>query len=174
MASTHIFSAYDDDLKFLTRRISEMGGLAEQMVGDSVRALVNGDVGTGPEGHLRRYHSRSCRTRSRRQGDHDDRHAASRWRPTCAKSWARSASPPISSASAISARTLPSASSPCQGTGVPAPARPRHRASVRTGARPAQGSARRLYHALAPTRPSPSASATRKSTRCTPRCSARC
>jgi phosphate transport system protein len=45
MASTHIFSAYDDDLKFLSRRISEMGGLAEQMVSDSVRALVNGDVG---------------------------------------------------------------------------------------------------------------------------------
>ncbi|TCU17972.1 phosphate signaling complex protein PhoU [Rhizobium sullae] len=44
MASTHIFSAYDDDLKFLTRRISEMGGLAEQMVSDAVRALVNGDT----------------------------------------------------------------------------------------------------------------------------------
>ncbi|MDM9626262.1 phosphate signaling complex protein PhoU [Rhizobium sp. S152] len=44
MASTHIYSAYDDDLKFLTRRISEMGGLAEQMVSDAVRALVNGDT----------------------------------------------------------------------------------------------------------------------------------
>jgi len=44
MASTHIFSAYDDDLKFLSRRISEMGGLAEQMVAESVRALVNGDT----------------------------------------------------------------------------------------------------------------------------------
>jgi phosphate transport system protein len=43
MASTHIFSAYDEDLKFLSRRISEMGGLAEQMVSDAVRALVNGD-----------------------------------------------------------------------------------------------------------------------------------
>jgi len=45
MVSTHIHSAYDEDLKFLSRRISEMGGLAEQMVGESVRALVNGDVG---------------------------------------------------------------------------------------------------------------------------------
>jgi phosphate transport system protein len=44
MASTHIYSAYDDDLKFLSRRISEMGGLAEQMVSDAVRALVNGDT----------------------------------------------------------------------------------------------------------------------------------
>ena len=45
MVSTHIFSAYDEDLKFLSRRISEMGGLAEQMVADSVRALVHGDAG---------------------------------------------------------------------------------------------------------------------------------
>lgn len=44
MASTHIFSAYDDDLKFLSRRISEMGGLAEQMGADAIRALVNGDT----------------------------------------------------------------------------------------------------------------------------------
>ncbi len=44
MASTHIFSAYDDDLKFLSRRILEMGGLAEQMVSDAVRALVNSDA----------------------------------------------------------------------------------------------------------------------------------
>lgn len=26
MVSTHILSAYDEDLKFLTRRIAEMGG----------------------------------------------------------------------------------------------------------------------------------------------------
>ena len=44
MVSTHILSAYDEDLKFLTRRIAEMGGLAEQMVSDSVRALVNSDT----------------------------------------------------------------------------------------------------------------------------------
>ncbi|ACM25387.1 phosphate signaling complex protein PhoU [Agrobacterium sp. SHOUNA12C] len=44
MVSTHILSAYDEDLKFLTRRIAEMGGLAEQMVSDSVRALVHGDA----------------------------------------------------------------------------------------------------------------------------------
>ncbi|MBB3287525.1 MULTISPECIES: phosphate signaling complex protein PhoU [Rhizobium] len=44
MVSTHILSAYDEDLKFLTRRIAEMGGLAEQMVSDSVRALVQSDA----------------------------------------------------------------------------------------------------------------------------------
>ena len=43
MVSTHILSAYDEELKYLNRRISEMGGLAEQMCGDAVRALVNSD-----------------------------------------------------------------------------------------------------------------------------------
>ncbi|MCX8995879.1 phosphate signaling complex protein PhoU [Rhizobiaceae bacterium BDR2-2] len=44
MAPSHIVSVFDDELKYLTRRISEMGGLAEQMVGESVRALINSDV----------------------------------------------------------------------------------------------------------------------------------
>ncbi|WEZ83396.1 phosphate signaling complex protein PhoU [Rhizobium sp. 32-5/1] len=44
MSSTHIISVYDEELKYLTRRISEMGGIAEQMVADSVRALVNTDL----------------------------------------------------------------------------------------------------------------------------------
>lgn len=44
MASTHIYSAFDEELKFLMRRISEMGGLAEQMVAESVRSLVNSDA----------------------------------------------------------------------------------------------------------------------------------
>ena len=42
--STHIASVYDEDLKYLTRRLSEMGGLAEQMCSDAVRALVNSDA----------------------------------------------------------------------------------------------------------------------------------
>ncbi|MCA1409488.1 phosphate transport system regulatory protein PhoU, partial [Ensifer sp. IC3342] len=44
MSSTHIMSAFDDELKYLTRRVSEMGGIAEQMVADSVRALVTSDL----------------------------------------------------------------------------------------------------------------------------------
>ncbi len=44
MASSHIYSAFDEELKFLMRRISEMGGLAEQMVAESVRSLVNSDA----------------------------------------------------------------------------------------------------------------------------------
>ena len=44
MSSTHIVSIYDEELKYLSRRISEMGGTAEEMVADSVRALVTMDV----------------------------------------------------------------------------------------------------------------------------------
>lgn len=44
MASTHIYSAFDEELKYLARRISEMGGLAEQMVSEAVQALVNSDT----------------------------------------------------------------------------------------------------------------------------------
>ncbi|MCO6187218.1 phosphate signaling complex protein PhoU [Rhizobium sp. L1K21] len=44
MTNSHITSAYDEELKYLTRRISEMGGLAEQMAADAVRALVTGDA----------------------------------------------------------------------------------------------------------------------------------
>lgn len=44
MSSTHILSAFDDELKYLIRRITEMGGLAEQMVAESVRSLVNSDA----------------------------------------------------------------------------------------------------------------------------------
>ncbi|ACM35341.1 MULTISPECIES: phosphate signaling complex protein PhoU [Rhizobium/Agrobacterium group] len=42
--TAHIYTAFDEELKYLMRRISEMGGLAEQMVGESVRALVNSDA----------------------------------------------------------------------------------------------------------------------------------
>ncbi|MBA3042515.1 MAG: phosphate signaling complex protein PhoU [Alphaproteobacteria bacterium] len=44
MSASHIYTAYDEELKYLMRRITEMGGLAEQMVADSVRALVNSDA----------------------------------------------------------------------------------------------------------------------------------
>ena len=44
MAPSHILTAFDDELKYLQRRISEMGGLAEEMVSESVTALVNTDT----------------------------------------------------------------------------------------------------------------------------------
>ena len=44
MTNSHIFSVYDEELKYLARRIAEMGGLAEQMLADSVRALVSSDA----------------------------------------------------------------------------------------------------------------------------------
>jgi phosphate transport system protein len=44
MTNSHIFSVYDEELKYLARRIAEMGGLAEQMLADAVRALVSSDA----------------------------------------------------------------------------------------------------------------------------------
>jgi phosphate transport system protein len=43
MQASHIVRSYDDDLKFLANRIAAMGGHAERMVDDSIRALVNMD-----------------------------------------------------------------------------------------------------------------------------------
>jgi phosphate transport system protein len=43
MGTSHIYTVFDEELKFLTRRIAEMGGIAEQMVSDAVKALVNSD-----------------------------------------------------------------------------------------------------------------------------------
>lgn len=44
MTQSHIMTAYDEELRFLSRRIAEMGGMAEQMAADAVRALVNADT----------------------------------------------------------------------------------------------------------------------------------
>jgi len=43
MQSVHIVSAYDEELKFLAKRIAAMGGHAERMVEQAVAALVNAD-----------------------------------------------------------------------------------------------------------------------------------
>lgn len=44
MVTSHIYTVFDEELKFLSRRIAEMGGMAEQMVSDSIRALVTTDA----------------------------------------------------------------------------------------------------------------------------------
>lgn len=45
MQSVHMISAYDEELKFLSKRIAAMGGHAERMVEQAVAALVNADQG---------------------------------------------------------------------------------------------------------------------------------
>ncbi|SFN82270.1 phosphate uptake regulator, PhoU [Mesorhizobium sp. NFR06] len=45
MQSVHIVTAYDEELKFLSKRIAAMGGHAERMVEQAVAALVNADHG---------------------------------------------------------------------------------------------------------------------------------
>ncbi|MEQ1951801.1 phosphate signaling complex protein PhoU [Mesorhizobium sp. CN2-181] len=44
MPSHHIVSAYDDELKYLTRKIAAMGGHAERMVDQAVSALIHADL----------------------------------------------------------------------------------------------------------------------------------
>ncbi|WP_061938524.1 phosphate signaling complex protein PhoU [Aureimonas sp. AU22] len=41
----HIVTSYDEELKFILRRISEMGGQAERMVEQAVSALIRSDAG---------------------------------------------------------------------------------------------------------------------------------
>ncbi|GLQ79267.1 phosphate transport system regulatory protein PhoU [Mesorhizobium huakuii] len=45
MQSVHIMSAFDEELKYLSKRIAAMGGHAERMVEQAVAALVNADPG---------------------------------------------------------------------------------------------------------------------------------
>ena len=45
MQSVHIVSDYDEELKYLSKRIAAMGGHAERMVEQAVAALVNADPG---------------------------------------------------------------------------------------------------------------------------------
>ena len=45
MQSVHTMSAYDEELKYLSKRIAAMGGHAERMVEQAIEALVNADPG---------------------------------------------------------------------------------------------------------------------------------
>ena len=42
--TSHTVSAFDEDMKFLAHKIAEMGGLAERMVENAIRALVKSDI----------------------------------------------------------------------------------------------------------------------------------
>jgi phosphate transport system protein len=42
--SEHIVTSFDEDLTFLSRRITELGGMAEHLVDESIVALTRGDL----------------------------------------------------------------------------------------------------------------------------------
>ena len=42
--TSHTVKSFDEDMKFLAHKIAEMGGLAERMVENSIRALVKSDI----------------------------------------------------------------------------------------------------------------------------------
>jgi phosphate transport system protein len=105
MASEHTVKAFDSDLQELTRLVAEMGGLAERMITDSVDALVRRDIVLGQRvvatdlelDNLQRViEERAVLTIAKRQPMAVDLRVIVGWRP-------------ISSGSAISPRTLPSA-----------------------------------------------------------------
>ncbi|TCD16498.1 phosphate signaling complex protein PhoU [Oricola cellulosilytica] len=42
--SSHTVTAFEEDMKFLAHKIAEMGGLAERMVENAIRALIKSDL----------------------------------------------------------------------------------------------------------------------------------
>ena len=44
MLAQHTVRSYDDELKYLAQKIAEMGGHAERMVDQSIKALVKADT----------------------------------------------------------------------------------------------------------------------------------
>ena len=106
----HTVRAYDKELSALERRIAEMGGIAEKMVIDAMDALAGATPGSRNRSSPPTPDSTPCSamSRSRRSSPSPD---GNRWRWTCVKSSARSASPAISNASATLPRTSPSARS---------------------------------------------------------------
>ena len=72
----HIVSSYEDELKFIVRRISEMGGLAERMVEQAVTALTRSDAALAQsvvaddailDAHQREIDERAIMTIAKRQ-----------------------------------------------------------------------------------------------------------
>src|SRR5437763_1845388 len=109
MPSEHTAKAFDSDLQELTRLVAEMGGLAERMIVDSVKALIRRDVALGQrvvagdaeiDDLQHAIEERAVLTIARRQP----------MAVTCAKSSAPCESPAISSGSAISPKTWASGS----------------------------------------------------------------
>ena len=49
MLAQHTVRSYDEELKFLAQKIAEMGGHAERMVDQSIKALVKARQRTGQD-----------------------------------------------------------------------------------------------------------------------------
>ena len=169
----HTAKAFDVDLQELTRKVAEMGGLAEREIADAIQALTRRDVDLAKRVVAADPTIDACSRRSRKRRSSPSR-AASRWRSICARWSPRCACRTISSGSATSPRTSASACRALDGDFHPQQADPRGRAHGLAGARPAQAGARRLCRAAICQARSRSGRATRRSTRCAPRCSASC
>ena len=67
--TAHTIKAFDVDLQELARMIAEMGGLAEQQIGDCDRRAQPPRRGAGAERHRRRRQDRRPAARDRGEGD---------------------------------------------------------------------------------------------------------
>ena len=70
----HTAKAFDTDLQDITRKVAEMGGLAERQIADAVQALVDRDVELGEQSH--RDGSADRRPAARDRGESHPHHRA--------------------------------------------------------------------------------------------------
>ena len=111
MMNEHTAKAFDDDLQELTRKVAEMGGLAEREIADCDPGADAAATPSSPSAWsppIRRIDA--LQQRDRGEGDPHHRAAPADGGRSARDRRARSASPTISSGSATSPRTSASAS----------------------------------------------------------------
>ena len=143
MTDYHTTKAFDTDLQDLSRMVAEMGGLAEKLVADSVDALAKRDTRAGPARHRRRRHDRHPAARDRGKGGQHHRPPPADGGRS-ARDRRRAAARQRSRAHRRSRQEHRQARDRAQRRVPAAQADPRRRAHDRSGARPAEGGARRL------------------------------
>ena len=117
MMNEHTAKAFDSDLQELTRKVAEMGGLAEREIADAIQALTQRDTDLAQRVIAADPTIDALQQRDRGEGRSSPSRGASRWRCDLREIVARAARrPTIWSASATSPRTSPSASSRSRAT----------------------------------------------------------
>ena len=86
MAIDHTAKAFDADLQEITRKVAEMGGLAERQIADAVDALVDRDMRSRASASSPPIRDRRPAARRSRKRRSSPSRGGSRWRSTCAKS----------------------------------------------------------------------------------------
>ena len=85
----HIVTSYEEELSSLNNKIAKMGGLAEQVVGQSIDALEGRDPDLAGRHHSAGRGHRRAGEGNRGAGYRHDRPPPAAWPTTCARSWRR-------------------------------------------------------------------------------------